>query len=139
MRLGGRGRGRGPAGSHQHFVPYSPRHFIARVSLAKHPRPISSKIHCTFLGPTLFFPPPRSLSPPKKSIAIYKKYKNTTMTEPPPPHDRPIVPHTRSPRTTPYRDMRTTPSPIPRMRDLTICQQPTQSGSSPWQGATMIG
>ena len=45
------------------------RAIIARVSLAKRPR-ISSKIHCTFLGPpfyVLFPSSPASLSPPKRS------------------------------------------------------------------------
>ena len=50
---------------HQHFVHIlSP---IAKFNLSlTQGRPTSSKTHCTFLGPTLFSPPPRSLSLPKK-------------------------------------------------------------------------
>jgi hypothetical protein len=87
---------------------YSPRHLLARVSLAKRPRPMSSKTHCTFLDPTLFSPPPRSLSPKKKHRDIQKIQIHhhdraalpTPITQLPPPTRSPmpkLISHRRHP------------------------------------------
>jgi hypothetical protein len=58
---------------------------------------ISSKPHCTFLGPTLFFPSSPDFLLPKKQRHQKKNKKDHYDRADPPPRDRPIVPPTRSP------------------------------------------
>ena len=65
-----------------------------KLSIANLRRSISSKSHCTFLGPSLFFPPPRPLFSKKKNSRHKKNSKSITMTEPPPPPRSPnCAPH----------------------------------------------
>ncbi len=77
--------------SHQHLVAYRPRtkqYYLLLTSL----KSISSKVHCTFLGPNLTFPPPGQ-TPTQKYLATNEK-KNPTMANPPPPPKPPyLVPH----------------------------------------------